>query len=252
MSAKNGFHSLCLPKSSYEELQLDLTLSKQSEVILEKFADVAVNTFEELSKIAFEDAQRYTNHLVSTGIYDSAVFSHEPITNCISETTSHKELEKELMENYYSWFNFAMIKNLRKKFLFRDKDDKLMQSYEDEFSQYCRRRCFESPLSFHPRPVSTNLKSLVFKTDANYGKYTLLQARKITVTVASIINSPDHAIYVESVKEGCVEVSCYILPQFVLKHLNDLQISQLKENNIFSFKIEDKELMPVSAHEKIN
>ena len=243
---KDGYPYLSLPSNSYEALQLETKLSKQSEIISKEFADVAYDTFQRLSKIAFDDVQRYTKHVVSTGNYKKEVSGLQADTSCIAATSSHKQLEDLLMQNYYSWFNFSVIKDLRKKFLFPVENDEVLQSYMGKLSLYCKRRCFESPLSFHPRPVSANLRSLIFKVDSMFGDYKLLDVQKIYTIVADVIKSPKHAIYVKSVNEGCVEVSCYILPQFEVDHLSEVQISQLKDHNIFSFKMEDKELMPVS------
>ena len=243
-----GFQYLQLPSDSYEARQLEITLSKQSKHLSQEFVQcVSIDTFQQLNKISFEDVKRYAKHMISTGNYENVTSGHQPVTTCIAKTTTLEQLEDVLMQ-YYSWFNFALLKDLRKNFLFPEGTDDQLQKYEEKFSHYCKRRCFESPLPFHPRPVSVNLTSLVFKVDKIFGGYTLIDVQQITEIVADVINSPKHAIYVKSVKEGCVEVSCYILPQFQLRHLSDLQISQLKENDIFSFKMEDKELMPVSAH----
>ena len=185
--------------------------------------------------------------MLGAGIYKNETSAHHPVTTYIAETTTLEQLEDVLMQ-YYSWFNFALLKDLRQNFLFPEGTDDPLQKYETKFFQYCRRRCFESPLPLHRRPISVNLTSLVFKVDKIFGDYKLIDVQQITEIVADVINSPKHAIYVKSVKDGCVEVSCYILPQFQLRQLSDLQISQLKENDIFSFKMDDKELMPVSAH----
>ena len=236
-------------EDSYESGQLKWLLNEQTKAVSIAFVNLQEDTFQNLSKMAFKDVRRHIKRLVSTGNYnDSILCCSSSTTSCIRETKDYEELEDVLCQNFCSWFNYAIIKEIRKKYLFQDTNlDSALQIYEEKFSHYCRRRCFESPESFHPKPVSTNMKSLVFKIDKDFHECTLDQIPKIRNTVASVINCPEYAVYVKSVKEGCVEVYCYILPQVALSHLNQEQISQLKKSGIFSFKIEGRELMEVRA-----
>ena len=243
-SEKEKFQYLNLPPDSYEALiKLDLTLSSQSGAIKSEFGKVVVDTFKRLRTKPFEEVQLETKVLVCTKNYDTEIFCHKPATNCIVGTTDHNQLEDALMQNYFSWFNFAIIKVLRNKFLFPDGNDEVLQDYEEKFSYYCIRRCFESPKTFHPKPLE-NLTSLVFKVEEDFWKYALHQVKKVIATVAKVINAPSHALYVKSIEEGCVEVSCYILPQFQPSCLKEIQISQLKDHNISSFKVNGMELIP--------
>ena len=228
------FPYLHVKGESYEAFRLECKLAEQTDALKVAFADLREDTFRNLSELGqFSDVRRHFKRLVD-------------IADCHLDT--FEELEDALCQNYCSWFNYDILKEIRKKFLFPGgKSDEALQTYEEKCSGYCRRRCFESPQSFHPKPVSTNLKSLVFKIDESFDKFTLEQVRKITTLVTNVINCPNYAVYVRSVKEGCVEVSCNILSHAAVNHLDHNQISQLRQNSIVSFKIEDEELMKVSA-----
>ena len=219
---------------SYESCLLDTELAKATRNIQFAFASVREHTFTQLSiNCPINNVRQHFKRLV--GIEDCHIRTYE-------------ELEDELFRSYCSWFNFDILKEIRKKFLFPDGTvDKILQTYEHKFFSFCRRRCFESPRSFLPEPNSTIMKSLVFKIDENFDNYTLKQVHVMRATVIDVIKCPKYAVYIRSVEEGCVEVSCSILSEAVVNYLNWNQISQLRESGIFSFKIEDKELMVVNT-----
>lgn len=232
-----GFPYLNVEKESYEQFLLECTLSKQSKDMNFAFAKLREDTFRHLSQsksCILDDVRRHFKRLV--GIVDCCV-------------TTYEELEDALCASYCSWFNFDILKEIRKTFLFPDGGiDEVLQCYEDKVLSYCSRRCFESPRRFHPSPSSTTMKSLVFKIDKNFDKYALNDVRNTTATVINVIKCPKYAVYVRSVQEGCVEVSCSMLPEVVVNHLDQNQICQLKESGIISLKIEGKELMKVSVN----
>ena len=247
------FPSYCVCGQPYELCSMDAALKKRTHKIMQDYVELVADTFQRLKDIiAFKDVQLHVQRLVTyTRIYENVQLC--PLTTqpcCIEDATDYEKLEKVICQNYCSWFNYAMLKELRKKFLFADtSEDAALKCYEERYSSYCKRRCFESPLTLHPRPSSPHMKSLVFKIDEMFGSYTLEKVHEITATVASIIKCPKYAIYVKSVKEGCVEVFCYVLPQYAaIGHLKDDQISQLQHHKIISLKIEDQELLNVSLH----
>ena len=247
----SSFPWLSVNGESYESFMLENSLIEQTERLTRAFMELRKDTFDSFQRkgIKFEDVRRHIKRLVGTGNYENIVpVSTSPATSCISSTTDYDELEDVLFQKYCSWFNYAIVKEIREEFKFADenKEDVALKDYEDKFLSYCKRRCFESPQKFHPEPICASLKPLVFKIEEKFGEYTLNQVRKMTTTVASVIKCPEYAIYVKSVEEGCVEVSCHILSFAAIDHLSQHQISQLQEHKIFSFKIDDWELMPVS------
>ena len=231
----SGFPFLEVHGESYEATQLDYFLKEQTENIKFGFADLREDTFQELKiSVPFDNVQQHIKRLTES----------KP-DGCVGKSSNFRELEDSLCQNYCSWFNYKIIKEIRKKYLFPNSQDKVLECYEEKLSIYCKRRCFESSQSFHPKPVSQNMKTLVFKVEKSFHEYTLEQVNKITHKVASVINCPEYAIYVRSLREGCVEVSCYILSQAALSHLNQDQISQLRYHDIVSLKIEGIELTEV-------
>ena len=209
------------------------------------FVDLVADTFRKLAqgKVRFKDVRQHVKRLVRFGIYV------ETMKGRIKDVTNYEELEDVLCEKYCSWFNYGVLKVIREKFLFKDaRKDVALRSYEDKFTSYCKRRCFESPLKFHPEPDSRHMKSLVFKIDEQFESCTPEKVHHMTATVADIVNIPHYAIYVRSVKEGCIKVSCYVLPQYAaIRQLEKQQISELRRHKIISFRLEDEELLIVSS-----
>lgn len=234
-SQSKEFFELIVPGSSYEASLLECKLAKDTRTMQFAFAELRENTFRKLCKSCrFKLVLQHVKRLVDIGEHN---------------VKTYEELEDVLCQSYCSWFNYDILKEVRRKFLYSGgKSDKALQNYEETFFSYCKRRCFKSPCTFHPKPASTNLKSLVFKIDECFDEYTLKDVLKIRSTVIDVIQCPEYAVYVRSVQEGCVEVSCNILPQAAVSHLNQSQISQLRRNDIVSFKIENEELMEVSIH----
>ena len=227
--------------------QREYSLSKETEDMKVAFVDLLEDTFQNLKKtVPFDDVRWHVKRLVKTGNYNDSIFCRSSLTMSVIENTKdYEQLEDVLTQNFCSWFNYDIILEIRKKYLFQDADDdSTLQNYEEKFTFYCKRRCYESSTHFFPKP-DADLKSLVFKIDKHFSECKLHQIHKIRYKVASIISCPEYAIYVKSVKEGCIRVSCYILPHFAVSHLNHEQIKQLKENDIVSFKIEGVELMEV-------
>ena len=237
---------------SFEADMVKFSLIKQTQDIRKAFADFREDTFKQLSrKCAYSDVRRYVQRLVHPENHEYPYLRDKAHRGdkSVKNANDYEQLEDVLCDNYCSWFNYYILKELRSKFLTEDSEiDEGLQKYEEKFSSYCNHRCFESPQYFHPKPVNEEMKTLVFKVEQNFHEFTQNQVHHIKGIVASVINCPRYAVYVKSVQEGCVEVSCYILQQFaVINHLSQDQISTLKDVNIVSLKISDKELIPVSS-----
>ena len=244
---RKSFTKLKLKKGSHELLQFEHSLMEESEGMSVAFADLLDDTFRNLKKtVPFEDVRWHSKRLVETGNYNDSIFCCSSLTALsIRDTEDYEQLEDVLVKNYCSWFNYNIIKEIRKKYLFQNSDlDRALHKYEEKFADYCEHRCYEVSKPFNPKPVA-NMKSLIFKMDKKFADCTLEQIHKISYRVAGVLNCPEYAIYVKSVKEGCVRVSCYILPHVAVSQLNREQMEQLKQNDIFSFKIEGVELMKV-------
>ena len=249
---KKEFPFLDIQGASFEADMVKFSLQKQTQEIRKSFAEFREDTFKRLSsKCPYRDVQRYVQRLVYPENQEYPYLRDKAHRgeNSVKNANDYEEFEDVLCDSYCSWFNYDILKELRSKFLIEDSEiDEGLRKYEEKFSSYCNHRCFESPQSFHPKPVNEEMKTLVFKVEQNFHEFTQNQVHHIKGIVASVINCPRYAVYVKSVQEGCVEVSCYILPQFATnKSLSQSQISTLKDIDIVSLKINDKELMPVSS-----
>jgi hypothetical protein len=249
---RKEFPFLDVQGASYEADSVKFSLHKQTQEIRKAFAEFREDTFKRLSsKCTYRDVQRYVQRLVYPENQEYPYLRDKAHRgdNSVKNANDYEQLEDVLCDNYCSWFNYDILKELRSKLLIEDSEiDEGLQKYEEKFSSYCNHRCFESPQYFHPKPVNEEMKTLVFKVEQNFHEFTQNQVHHIKGIVASVINFPGYAVYVKSVQEGCVEVSCYILQQFATNIcLNQNQISTLKDIDIVSLKIDDKELIPVSS-----
>ena len=243
------FPHLEIEGDSYEVCRLEQTLSKQTQDIGIEFTGLLMNTFDMLKSrnIQFRDVQQHVKRLISPAAYGQQFQINSNICGItVAKATDYMQLEDALLDGYCSWFNFGIITEIRRRFLRPDpENDKPLVTYKEKFSSYCNRRCFESPKTFHPLPLSGS-KSLVFKVEKNFRKFTLNQVQHITETVAAIIDCPQYAVYVTSVQEGCVEVVGWMLSSMTVTSLTQNQINQLKRQCILSLNLESIQLIPVS------
>ena len=173
--------------------------------------------------------------------------------DAIKNATSLYELHDVLIESWCSWFNHGIIAELRKNFLHTNSDDCVLEEYRKNFNTFCERQCFLPPKLLHPVTESLDTKALAFKIEEDFYKTTLSHVLHVKGSVAKILGCPPHAINVCTVKEGCIEVHCCILLVVDVDHLSEGQVTQLRQLNIISFKIDEEELMPqkVSSKQKM-
>ena len=223
------------------ETDIEIYLEEQTDMMRESFASLMLDTKKRLREsitTTFSDIQGYVKLLVAGKIgYDM-----------IKNANDLCELQDALIETCCSWFNHGIIAKIRKAFLHKNDNDYLIEKYTQDFEEYCKRRCFESPITLHPEIDSskeTGTQSLVFKVEQDFHTSTLTDILQVKRAVAKILGCPPHAINVCTVKEGCVEVHCCLLPIAVISSLTIKQVINLKQQGIISVKVEGEELLPV-------
>ena len=224
------------------ETDIEIYLEEQSDKMRDSFANLMYDTIKQLQEsvsVPFSDIRGYVKLLAAGKAgYDR-----------IKNAEDLHELQDALIETCCSWFNHGIIAKLRKAFLHKNSDDQILKEYTADFEIYCKRRCFESPADLHPEIDSSSnmiMKALVFKVEQDFHTSTLTDILLVKRAVAKILGCPPHAINVCSVKEGCTEVHCQVLPIADISRISDQQLAQLSQQDIISFKVEGVELMRVS------
>lgn len=192
------FPHLDIQGDSYEAQCLEQTLTDQTHEIGLEFAGLLRDTFDRLTQLSdqtFHHVQQHIKRLISPATYGHMFIMSDQKGDIITIATAndYMQLEDALLKSYCSWFNFGIITEIRKAFLFSDTDnDQAFSRYECKFSAYCKRRCFESPKTFHPIPQGR--KTLVFKIDKDFQNFTLKEVQHIKKMVVTIIDCPQYAV----------------------------------------------------------
>ena len=224
------------------ETDIEIYLEEDTEKMRYNFAVLMQNTRKQLQEgvaVPYSDVQGYVKLLVAgKAEYDT-----------IKNAKDFFELQDALIETCCSWFNHGIIVEIRKAFLHMNPSDSVLDKYTNDFDAYCKRRCFESPVALHPESTESTestSQALVFKIEKDFYTSTLTDILQVKKAVAKILGCPPHSINVCSVKEGCIEVHCHVLPVAVINHLSNEQVTQLSKLNVISFKLEGEELLAVS------
>lgn len=224
------------------ETDIEIYLEEQTEKMRDSFANLMQDTRKQLQESAtspYTEIQGYVKLLTAGKAgYDR-----------IKNTKNLYELQDALIETCCSWFNHGIIAKIRKAFLHKNGSDHILERYMQDFEDYCKRRCFESPAALHPEvdlSKEKEIQNLVFKVERDFYTSTLTDILQAKRAVSKILGCPPHAINVCSVKQGCTEVHCQLLPITTINSISDEQVHKLFQQNIISFKVEGEELMPVS------
>ena len=226
------------------ETDVEIYLVEQTETMRDSFVNLMQDTRRQLQAIPYGEVQAYTKLLVAgkTAEYDK-----------IKNAKNLFELQDALIETCCSWFNHDIIAKIRKNFLHKNAYDNILEKYVQDFDTYCKRRCFECPTILHLETgESTASKSksqaLVFKVEKDFHTTTLTDILQVKRALARILRCEPHAINVCTVKEGCIEVHCQLLPAGKIRSISIQQVVDLKELGVTSFKLEGKELMAENKH----
>ena len=227
------------------ESDIEIYLVEQTETMRDSFVNLMQDTRMQLqvsATISYGEIQAYVKLLVAgKAEYDK-----------IKNTKNLLELQDGLIETCCSWFNHGIIAKIRKNFLHKNACDTILEKYTQDFDIYCKRRCFEAPTALHLETESSTAESksqaLVFKVEKDFYTTTLTDILQVKRAVAKILRREPHTINVCAVKEGCIEVYCQILPAGAIRSISIQQVAELKQLGITLFKLDGKELMPVSKH----
>ena len=224
------------------ESDIEIYLVEQTETMRDGFVNLMQDTRMQLqasATISYGEVQAYAKLLVAgKAEYDK-----------IKNAKNLLELQDALIETCCSWFNYGLIAKIRKNFLHKNACDNILETYAHDFDTYCKRRCFECPTTLHLETelntAESKSQALAFKVERDFYTTTLTDILRVKRALAKILHCEPHAINVCTVKEGCVELHCRILPVGAIGSISIQQVVELKQLGITSFKLEGKELMPV-------
>lgn len=232
------------------ETDIEIYLVEQTETMRDSFVNLMQDTRRQLqasATISYDEVQAYTKLLVAgkTAEYDK-----------IKNAKNLFELQDALIETCCSWFNHGIIAKIRKNFLHKNACDNILEKYIQDFDTYCKRRCFECPTILHletgeSTTSQSKSQALVFKVEKDFHTTTLTDILQVKRALAKILRCEPHAINVCTVKEGCVEVHCRLLPAGAIWSISIQQVVDLKQLGVTSFKLEGKELMTANKHVSI-
>ena len=246
---------LPFPKLGFSEIQSDAvvfdidifeqTLLKQSREMHSQFTDIMFDTSKTLNQreVDFEDVKHYLEllfepdwHFVSKhGVAPSEVL----INLCAVE--NFRQLTSYLQKNYCSWYNYELIKRLRKKFLFKFTEDELMTEYEHLFEEYVRRRCYLFLDDVGPN--STNRIEVMCKVDIQFTEISQDLIGHLKLEFSTIIGISKYHLTFKEAREGCTEL-LFRAPTFIKKltKLSAYQVEKLKAHDFLEVRIDNQEI----------
>ena len=136
------------------------------------------------------------------------------------------------IRDYLSFFNIGVIEHVIAE-LGTDKDRANLDAYKLNLDEYCKHLVFECP-PLYGTPGRSDHTRVVVKLDVNLEKYTLNELREFRSRLTKILHLTEHALQLESVEKGCVELTFQLA-------------SRLKEQ-IFPLSLEQEAAL---QHEKI-
>ena len=203
---------------------------KQFEEISENFADLVDSVQESLNNRGVK-AKELTKKLM----YLKGFIPHNEVDGQLllqDRISEMKEAETtddvfDILSDYCSFFSYKIIKYIVKK-LGTDGDKANLKTYEDNFTEYCRRSVFECPYCICPKK-SPHFAELVMKvvSDSMIKPYSMEAIQLFQAEVSSLLYITKYTLKLCSVEEGCLQLN-FQIPRFLSSILFPLHADQVK------------------------
>ena len=133
----------------------------------------------------------------------------------------------DILNDYWSFFSYKIIEFIVKRLGTND-DETNLKSYEDNFTEYCRRSVFECPYCICPQK-SPHFAELVMKvvSDSMIKPYSMKAIQLFQAEVSSLLYITEYTLKLCSVEEGCLQLK-FQIPHFLSKFLFPLSADQIK------------------------
>ena len=121
----------------------------------------------------------------------------------LKEVSTFHELSIYLCSNYCSWFDYKLIVNMRKEFLFKDATDILAAEYQEKFDA-----CSTPPHQLRHKavPCSQGDIKAICKVDIDYEKLCIVFVKHVQRGFAETIGFSEHCVRFQEAKDGCTEL----------------------------------------------
>ena len=237
-----------IPPEEIDFLEEELT--QQTKSIYLEFCSLVMDTFKQLREsVDHTELISYLKVALKPNWYSPYVRSASKSLNKLEEIYP-SDLPEYLIDKYYcSWFDYELIKHLRKRYLFPSltDEDKALSDYKECLRCYISRRCF---IYFHNTgPLPKNHTAVVCKIDSNYSKLTREVIKHFKYVFTKIIGASKYHLAFMKAKKGCTELSFGAPPYFrEITKLSKYQVSQLKDHGFLEVTIDGRELLPNMTH----
>ena len=146
--------------------------------------------------------------------------------HCFKELKAADTIPKVflVLNDYFSFFNYHIIEHIIKA-LGTHEDKARLQEYEDDFSQYAKRRIFECLPEFGPVSDAGHADIFV-KLDSQYDNYTVAQIEGFRQKLSKILClSSQGTLRLCRVDKGCIQLT-FQVPSFVQQEIFPLSREQ--------------------------
>ena len=205
-----------------EKNALIVRLTNEMETILSEFDKLCKYLYEFARGIQLNEFKGYVHTLEGYKSTRETVPLLTEIAGEIDSCSSVSDVLTILNKDYFSWFNFQIIRRIVERFAAKsDRIYRKLQKYEQKFQNYCKRSIFE-----YPQFVSNvKGKALFLKSDLEHREDTL----EIFLTgLACKLNIHPQALDLVSINKGCV-LLVLSLPSAIAKKAFPLSSEQEQE-----------------------
>ena len=238
------FPELAVPGIPSDDIDyIEYKLDQQSTEVDRHFSKLVLKTFIEIPKrsVDLHDFIVYLKLILSTS---------SEAENCLDHFVRFDQIGVYLKtQQYCSWFNYELIKHLRKEYLFTiPNNDSDLNEYVDKFKAYVSQRCFiylrdEGPWPKHQVKVKC-------KVDRQYDQLTPNEIKRLKCVFADILGLPNYHLCFKQAREGCTELIFGAPPYFgKICQLSKYHKSQLKAHGFLKVTIMEQDLLEVAAEE---
>ncbi len=207
---------------------IEMELLHQSKQMHKKFCDLVVHTFEEmvLKFVNFHGVIFYLKLRLKPKWYFPPVDSQA--ADCLGDLKSFEDVGLYLTDRQYcSWFDYELIEDLRKKYVFTITSDLRLDDYKAEFKKYVCQRCFL--YTYDEGPWPQNYVKVKCKVDLQYDQLSYKVIKHLKYIFTKILGSPNYHLCFKQAREGCTELVFGAPPYFgEIRQLSKYQKSQLK------------------------
>ena len=173
-------------------------------------------------------------------------YAHSASKNLkVLEDVNFFDLPKHLMDSCYcSWFDFELIKHLRRRYLFPSLSDidEALRDYKESLRCYVNQRCF---IYFHNTgPLPKKCVEVICKVDLQYGELSRKLIKHLKHVFTKIIGASKYHLVFMRAKKGCTELTFGAPPYFSeITTLSKYQVSQLKDHGFIQVTINKRNLL---------